>query len=112
MTRKQSHTTEKEKTLIPVVNNLPDYEYDPVFVKKAEEAYLFCERAESAKAYGLVKHRHLAEAVLCQKSRLLVLTLAEVHANDLSVQTEQREHELRSVRMSGDGGVIQAERLG
>lgn len=29
--------------------------------KKAEEAYLFCERAESAKAYGLVKHRHLAE---------------------------------------------------
>ncbi len=29
--------------------------------RKAEEAYLFCERAESAKAYGLVKHRHLAE---------------------------------------------------
>jgi N-acetyl-gamma-glutamyl-phosphate reductase len=29
--------------------------------KKAEEAYLFCERAESAKAYGLVKRRHLAE---------------------------------------------------
>jgi len=29
--------------------------------KKVEEAYLFCERAESAKAYGLVKHRHLAE---------------------------------------------------
>ena len=29
--------------------------------KKAEEAFLFCERAESAKAYGLVKHRHLAE---------------------------------------------------
>ena len=29
--------------------------------KKAEEAYLFCERAESMKAYGLVKHRHLAE---------------------------------------------------
>lgn len=29
--------------------------------KKAEEAYLFCERAESAKAYGLIKHRHLAE---------------------------------------------------
>lgn len=29
--------------------------------KKAEEAYLYCERAESAKAYGLVKHRHLAE---------------------------------------------------
>lgn len=29
--------------------------------KKAEEQYLFCERAESAKAYGLVKHRHLAE---------------------------------------------------
>lgn len=29
--------------------------------KKAEDAYLFCERAESAKAYGLVKHRHLAE---------------------------------------------------
>lgn len=29
--------------------------------KKAEEAYLFCERAESIKAYGLVKHRHLAE---------------------------------------------------
>jgi len=29
--------------------------------KKAEEAYLFCERAESAKAYGLLKHRHLAE---------------------------------------------------
>lgn len=29
--------------------------------KKAEEAYLFVERAESAKAYGLVKHRHLAE---------------------------------------------------
>jgi N-acetyl-gamma-glutamyl-phosphate reductase len=29
--------------------------------KKAEEAFLYCERAESAKAYGLVKHRHLAE---------------------------------------------------
>ncbi len=29
--------------------------------KKAEEAYLYCERAESTKAYGLVKHRHLAE---------------------------------------------------
>jgi len=29
--------------------------------KKAEEAYLYCERAESAKAYGLVKHRHIAE---------------------------------------------------
>ena len=29
--------------------------------KKAEETYLFCERAESIKAYGLVKHRHLAE---------------------------------------------------
>jgi N-acetyl-gamma-glutamyl-phosphate reductase len=29
--------------------------------KKAEEAYLYCERAESAKAYGLVKHRHLSE---------------------------------------------------
>jgi N-acetyl-gamma-glutamyl-phosphate reductase len=29
--------------------------------KKVEEAYLYCERAESAKAYGLVKHRHLAE---------------------------------------------------
>lgn len=29
--------------------------------KKAEEQYLFVERAESAKAYGLVKHRHLAE---------------------------------------------------
>jgi len=29
--------------------------------KKAEEMYLFAERAESMKAYGLVKHRHLAE---------------------------------------------------
>ncbi|MSU47127.1 MAG: N-acetyl-gamma-glutamyl-phosphate reductase [Lacunisphaera sp.] len=29
--------------------------------KKAEEQFLFVERAESAKAYGLVKHRHLAE---------------------------------------------------
>lgn len=29
--------------------------------RKAEEAYLYVERAESAKAYGLVKHRHLAE---------------------------------------------------
>jgi N-acetyl-gamma-glutamyl-phosphate reductase len=29
--------------------------------RKAEEAYLFVERAESAKAYGLTKHRHLAE---------------------------------------------------
>ena len=29
--------------------------------KKTEEHYLFVERAESAKAYGLVKHRHLAE---------------------------------------------------
>jgi N-acetyl-gamma-glutamyl-phosphate reductase len=29
--------------------------------KKAEEMYLYVERAESAKAYGLVKHRHLAE---------------------------------------------------
>lgn len=29
--------------------------------KKIEETYLYVERAESAKAYGLVKHRHLAE---------------------------------------------------
>lgn len=29
--------------------------------KKAEEMYLFVERAESIKAYGLMKHRHLAE---------------------------------------------------
>lgn len=29
--------------------------------KKAEDDYLFCERAESAKAYGLPKHRHLSE---------------------------------------------------
>lgn len=29
--------------------------------KKAEEQYLFAERAESAKAYGLTRHRHLAE---------------------------------------------------
>lgn len=29
--------------------------------KKAEEQFLFVERAESAKAYGLTKHRHLAE---------------------------------------------------
>ncbi|MGA3007248.1 MAG: N-acetyl-gamma-glutamyl-phosphate reductase [Opitutaceae bacterium] len=29
--------------------------------RKAAEEYLFVERAESAKAYGLVKHRHLAE---------------------------------------------------
>lgn len=29
--------------------------------RKVDAAYLFCERAESAKAYGLTKHRHLAE---------------------------------------------------
>jgi N-acetyl-gamma-glutamyl-phosphate reductase len=29
--------------------------------KKVEEGYLFVDRAESAKAYGLVNHRHLAE---------------------------------------------------
>lgn len=29
--------------------------------KKVEETYLFVERAESIKAYGLVKHRHVAE---------------------------------------------------
>ena len=29
--------------------------------KKTEEMYLYVERAESIKAYGLVKHRHLAE---------------------------------------------------
>ena len=29
--------------------------------KKVDEAYLFVERAESIKAYGLIKHRHLAE---------------------------------------------------
>mgnify|MGYP000957081120 FL=1 len=29
--------------------------------KKAEETYLFVERAENLKAYGLTKHRHLAE---------------------------------------------------
>lgn len=29
--------------------------------KKAEEMYLYVERAESIKAYGLLKHRHLAE---------------------------------------------------
>lgn len=29
--------------------------------KKVDEMYLYAERAESAKAYGLLKHRHLAE---------------------------------------------------
>ena len=29
--------------------------------RKVEETYLFVERAESAKAYGLVRHRHLSE---------------------------------------------------
>jgi N-acetyl-gamma-glutamyl-phosphate reductase len=29
--------------------------------RKVDEAYLYVERAESTKAYGLVKHRHLAE---------------------------------------------------
>ena len=29
--------------------------------RKVDEMYLFVERAESSKAYGLVKHRHLAE---------------------------------------------------
>jgi len=29
--------------------------------RKVDEAYLYVERAESAKAYGLVKHRHLSE---------------------------------------------------
>ena len=29
--------------------------------KKVDEMYLYTERAESAKAYGLLKHRHLAE---------------------------------------------------
>ncbi len=29
--------------------------------KKVDEDYLFCERAESAKAYGIPKHRHLSE---------------------------------------------------
>jgi len=29
--------------------------------RKVEEAFLYVERAESAKAYGLVKHRHLSE---------------------------------------------------
>ncbi len=29
--------------------------------KKVDEFYLYVERAESAKAYGLVKHRHIAE---------------------------------------------------
>lgn len=29
--------------------------------RKVEETFLYVERAESAKAYGLVKHRHLAE---------------------------------------------------
>jgi N-acetyl-gamma-glutamyl-phosphate reductase len=29
--------------------------------RKVEDTYLYVERAESAKAYGLVKHRHLAE---------------------------------------------------
>jgi len=29
--------------------------------RKVEETYLYVERAESAKAYGLVRHRHLSE---------------------------------------------------
>ena len=38
--------------------------------RKVDEQYLFVERAESAKAYGLVKHRHLAEI----EEQLLLLT--------------------------------------
>ncbi len=41
--------------------------------KKAEEMYLFVERAESIKAYGLVKHRHLAEV----EEQLALLTGAK-----------------------------------
>jgi N-acetyl-gamma-glutamyl-phosphate reductase len=41
--------------------------------RKVEEAFLFVERAESAKAYGLVKHRHLSEI----EEQLALLTGAE-----------------------------------
>ncbi len=41
--------------------------------RKVDEAYLFVERAESAKAYGLVKHRHLAEI----EEQLAILTGAK-----------------------------------
>ena len=41
--------------------------------KKAEEMYLYVERAESIKAYGLVKHRHLAEV----EEQLALLTGAK-----------------------------------
>ena len=43
--------------------------------KKTEEQYLFVERAESAKAYGLTKHRHLAEI----EEQLFVCRRGEAH---------------------------------
>jgi len=42
--------------------------------RKAEEMYLFVERAESAKAYGLTKHRHLAEV----EEQLALVTGAKI----------------------------------
>jgi N-acetyl-gamma-glutamyl-phosphate reductase len=41
--------------------------------RKVEETYLYVERTESAKAYGLVKHRHLAEV----EEQLALLTGAK-----------------------------------
>ncbi len=44
--------------------------------RKVEEMYLFVERAESLKAYGLLKHRHLAEVeeqlTLCSGAKTVI----------------------------------------
>jgi hypothetical protein len=41
MPLKELEINEKDKTYITVVESLPDYENDPVFIKKREEAIKF-----------------------------------------------------------------------
>ncbi len=53
----------REKLLVPAAGEIVINSYSGVSGagKKADLAYSFCERNESAKAYGLPRHRHLSE---------------------------------------------------
>jgi len=60
--------------------------------KKAAEMYLFVERAESAKAYGLTAHRHLAEI-----EEQLTLAANEAEATAFAAPADARPTEARQV---------------
>ncbi len=58
----------------------------------------------------VVDHRHLAEGVDGQETLLLVLALGQVDEDDLGGQLQQRQHQLDTVSVAGQGEVVELDR--